>query len=81
VRSYDILAVEPTSEKLFQQACSAPLEVDIIVLSQADRQGFSLRVPMIKMALERGIFFELCYSAALSGRIKDQPPSSFRDTD
>lgn len=67
MKSYDIFAIEPTTEKLFQQACSSPMEVDIIVLAQADRQRFPLRVPTIKMALERGVHFELCYSGALTG--------------
>lgn len=54
------------SEKLFQQICAPPIEVDIVVMEQSNRQGFPLRVPTIKLALERGMYFEICYSPAFS---------------
>ena len=69
LKSYDIFAVQPTSEKMFQQVCSSPIEVDIIVLAQNTRQPFSLRVPTIKLAIERGIHFEICYSFALDSML------------
>ncbi|KAF9337352.1 hypothetical protein BG006_005159 [Podila minutissima] len=64
VLSYDILAVQPTNEKLFQAACGT-FEVDIISLDMAARLPFYLKHSTVGLAVERGIYFELCYSAAI----------------
>ncbi|KAG0028098.1 hypothetical protein BGZ81_005007 [Podila clonocystis] len=64
VLSYDILAVQPTNEKLFQAACGT-FEVDIISLDMSARLPFYLKHSTVGLAVERGIYFELCYSAAI----------------
>ena len=64
VQSFDILAVEPATEKLFQQACKT-LELDIISLNMTDRLPFFLKFPTVNAAIERGIHFEIVYSPAL----------------
>ncbi|KAF9954583.1 Ribonuclease P protein subunit p30 [Mortierella alpina] len=64
VASYDILAVQPTNEKLFQAACGT-FEVDIISLDMSARLPFYLKHSTVGMAVERGIYFELCYGAAI----------------
>ncbi|CAO3564361.1 unnamed protein product [Mortierella alpina] len=64
VSSYDILAVQPTNEKLFQAACGT-FEVDIISLDMSARLPFYLKHSTVGMAVERGIYFELCYGAAI----------------
>ncbi|KAF9191022.1 hypothetical protein BGZ51_007855 [Haplosporangium sp. Z 767] len=64
VSSYDILAVQPTNEKLFQAACGT-FEVDIISLDMSARLPFYLKHSTVGLAVERGIYFELCYSAAI----------------
>ena len=64
VQSHDILAVQPATEKLFQQACKT-LEVDIISLDMTDRLPFYLKFPTVNAAIERGIHFEILYSPAL----------------
>lgn len=63
-RSYDILAVQAASERVFTSACTT-LDVDIISFDLARRLPFRLRVPAVRAALARGISFELCYSPAL----------------
>ena len=63
-RSYDILAVQAASERVFASACTT-LDVDIISFDLARRLPFRLRVPAVRAALGRGITFELCYSPAL----------------
>ncbi|GFS26283.1 ribonuclease P protein subunit p30 [Elysia marginata] len=64
VQAYDIIAVQPTDEKTFQLACST-LDVDIICLNFSEQLGFSLKRPLIKLAIKRGIHFEILYSPAL----------------
>ncbi|KAL6067845.1 RNA-binding RNA processing protein rpp1 [Balamuthia mandrillaris] len=61
---YDIIAVQPSSDKLFQQAC-ASLDVDIITLDLTSRLPFKLKMQIASQALARGIFFELSYATAL----------------
>jgi len=64
VQSFDILAVQPATEKLFQQACKT-LEIDIISLDMTDRLPFFLKFPTVNAAIERGVHFEITYSPAL----------------
>ncbi|KAF9899879.1 hypothetical protein BX616_002797, partial [Lobosporangium transversale] len=64
ISSYDIIAVQPTNEKLFQAACGT-FEVDIISLDMSARLPFYLKHSTVGLAIERGIYFELCYSAAI----------------
>jgi len=72
VSSYDILAVQPTNEKTFQAACGT-FEVDIISLDLSARLPFNLKLPTVGLAVDRGIYFELCYGAAIRG--KRLPPN------
>ncbi|RUS73958.1 hypothetical protein EGW08_018273 [Elysia chlorotica] len=64
VQSYDIIAVQPTDEKTFQLACST-LDVDIICLNFTEQLGFVPKRPLLKLAIKRGIHFEIVYSPAL----------------
>ncbi|RUS23905.1 RNase P subunit p30-domain-containing protein [Jimgerdemannia flammicorona] len=68
VNAYDILAVQPTTEKLFQAACST-FEVDIISLDFSTRMPFYLKHTQVGQAIERGIYFEICYSAGIRGEL------------
>lgn len=60
-KSYDLLAVQPQTDKLFQQCCGS-LEVDIIALDMTRRLPFYLKPPQVRQAVERGIHFEILYS-------------------
>ncbi|KAL3147192.1 hypothetical protein ABBQ32_002693 [Trebouxia sp. C0010 RCD-2024] len=62
--SYDLLAVQPTSERVLQQACTS-LEVDIIAFDLAKRLPFRFKPGPLQLALKRGLFFEICYAPAL----------------
>jgi len=62
--AYDILAVRPTTEKLFQQCCGT-LDVDVISLDVTSRLPFYLKHPQVGQAIERGIHFEIVYSPAI----------------
>ena len=64
VLSYDILAVQPTTDKLFHQACTS-LAIDVISLDMTNRLPFFLKFPTVNAAIERGIHFEIVYSHAI----------------
>ncbi|CAG8744988.1 6969_t:CDS:2, partial [Gigaspora rosea] len=64
--TYDILAVRPTNEKTFQNACNT-LEIDIISLEMGSRLTFYLKHSIVGLAIERGIFFEISYAPAIRG--------------
>lgn len=66
VQTFDILAVQPTTEKLYQQACKS-LEIDIISLDMSRRLPFHLKFPTVHAAVERGVHFEIIYSTAFGG--------------
>jgi len=68
--SYDLVAARvsstagSTANKLFAKCCSS-LDVDIISIDLASRLPFHLRPQLCAQAVERGIHFEITYSAAL----------------
>ncbi|GAX73183.1 hypothetical protein CEUSTIGMA_g636.t1 [Chlamydomonas eustigma] len=64
IRSYDIAAVRPFSERALQQACTS-LEVDIISLDLGQRLPFKLRPQYIDAACKRDVRFEIQYSSGL----------------
>lgn len=61
VQSYDILAVRPETERMFQSACIS-LEVDIISLDLTSRVPFPIKAGYLRQALSRGISLEVLYS-------------------
>lgn len=64
ISAYDIIAVQPQNEKIFQLACSV-LDIDIISLDFSTRLPFYLKLPMVNLAIERGIHFEITYGASI----------------
>mmetsp|Transcript_14666 Transcript_14666/g.25563 ORF Transcript_14666/g.25563 Transcript_14666/m.25563 type:complete len:385 (+) Transcript_14666:33-1187(+) len=62
--SYDLLAIQPGSERVLQQACLS-LDVDIITMDATQRLPFKLKPATLRPALQRGLMFEVCYSGAL----------------
>ncbi|KAJ3023108.1 Ribonuclease P protein subunit p30 [Thoreauomyces humboldtii] len=62
--AYDLIAVQPTSEKMFQQACGT-MDVDIISLDMGNRLPWYLKQPTVNVAVTRGIFFEITYAPAI----------------
>eukprot|EP00474_Spongospora_subterranea_P009789 CRZ10247.1 hypothetical protein [Spongospora subterranea] len=65
IQSYDIIAIQPTTEKLFYQACQT-IDCDIITFDLSDRIPFMLKFPAVNSAIARGIFFEISYSSLIS---------------
>ena len=67
---FDLISVEPQSDKLFQQACQH-LDVDIITISCSEYAlPFQLKFPMISLAISRGIYFEVEYGPFISSEDK-----------
>ena len=64
VQSYDILSVQPTTEKLFQQVCQT-VECDVITFDMTSRMPFYIKHPQVNLAIERGISFEIKYTPAI----------------
>jgi len=64
LRSYDILAVRPTTEDLLQRCCK-DCQFEIVSLDLFQKQPFLLKPPMVSLAIQRGIMFEISYSPAL----------------
>uniref|UniRef100_A0A3B4ANJ3 Uncharacterized protein n=1 Tax=Periophthalmus magnuspinnatus TaxID=409849 RepID=A0A3B4ANJ3_9GOBI len=63
-RHYDLLAVQPDTDKLFLSACMT-YDIDLICLSVSDRLPFFYKRAPVFGALERGVAFEVSYSAAI----------------
>ncbi|XP_062509357.1 ribonuclease P protein subunit p30-like [Corticium candelabrum] len=64
-KSYDLVAVQPQTDKLFRQCCGS-LDIDIIALDMTQRLPFYLRPPQVRQATDRGIHFEILYSPMIA---------------
>ncbi|KAL4451365.1 hypothetical protein ABPG77_009437 [Micractinium sp. CCAP 211/92] len=63
-RGYDLVAVQPGNERLFQMACST-LECDLVSLDLCRRLPYRFKPAVVKAALARGLHFEICLAPAL----------------
>nr|XP_020472384.1 ribonuclease P protein subunit p30 isoform X2 [Monopterus albus] len=63
-RHFDLLAVQPTTEKLFHAACLL-YDVDIICISLTEKLPFFFKRAPVNGAVDRGVVFEVSYSAAI----------------
>ena len=64
VRRYDLLALEPTSERALSSACNNK-RADIVALQLGVRMPFRLRPAAVKAATANGVSLEVAYNAAL----------------
>ncbi|XP_008313214.1 ribonuclease P protein subunit p30 [Cynoglossus semilaevis] len=63
-RHFDILALQPTSEKLFHAACMT-YDVDIICVIVTEKLPFHFKRGSVNGAIDRGVMFEISYAAAI----------------
>ncbi|XP_061731756.1 ribonuclease P protein subunit p30 [Nerophis ophidion] len=63
-RTFDLIAVQPMTEKVFHAACMQ-LDVDMISLCVTEQLPFFLKRAPVTGAVERGVVFEVSYSAAI----------------
>ncbi|GEQ68751.1 hypothetical protein JCM33374_g2419 [Metschnikowia sp. JCM 33374] len=64
--AFDIVAVQPTTEKALQLT-TTNLDIDLVSLPMATRLPFFLKHKTIGSALAKGIKFEVCYSGLIAG--------------
>ncbi|XP_052179450.1 protein GAMETOPHYTE DEFECTIVE 1 [Diospyros lotus] len=64
LKTYDIVAVRPLNQNAFEQACQAS-EVDLIAIDFSEKLPFRLKQPMVKAAIQRGVYFEITYSGLI----------------
>jgi RNase P/RNase MRP subunit p30 len=60
LKSYDILAVIPKNEKMFELCCS-DVNVEIVSINMEEKFNFTSKKAQILAAIERGMFFEMNY--------------------
>lgn len=65
-QQFDILAVQPLNEKLFQLAI-ANLDIDLISFNFATKLPFFLKHKTVGSAIEKGIKFEVNYAQLING--------------
>lgn len=63
---FDLVAIAPVSEKALQTAVTN-LDIDIISLQMHERLPCFLKHKTVCAAVDRGVFFEICYSALIGG--------------
>lgn len=61
LKSYDILAIIPKNEKMFELACN-DINVDIISINFEEKINFYLKKTLILSAVSKNIFFEIIYN-------------------
>ena len=64
LQSYDLIAVQPLSERAFAFACTS-LDVDVISVDLSKRLPYRFRPDLIKTAIQRGLHFEILYAPVL----------------
>jgi ribonuclease P/MRP protein subunit RPP1 len=64
LRTYDIVAAHPLSQATFDHLCQVPYsqQLDLISIDFSHKLPFRLKLPMLKLALQRGLHFEIAYS-------------------
>ncbi|KAJ2682079.1 RNA-binding RNA processing protein rpp1 [Coemansia spiralis] len=64
---YDIVAVQPASEKILAAACGGAWEADMVALDMGRRWGFTAKQKLVGQALAQGLALEISYQPALAG--------------
>ncbi|XP_052773174.1 ribonuclease P protein subunit p30-like [Mya arenaria] len=64
IQNYDLIAVKPTSDKTFHQACYK-LNVDLITIDVTEKLNYKIKRTTINAAAQRGIKFEIQYAPAI----------------
>jgi ribonuclease P/MRP protein subunit RPP1 len=61
ISSFDILAISPRNEQMFDVACG-DINIDVITINFEEKVNFALRKTTILNAIKRGVFFEIIYN-------------------
>lgn len=63
---FDIIAIQPTTERALQLAATN-LDIDLILVNLSNRLPFFLKHKTVGSAIDKGIQFELCYASVVAG--------------
>ncbi|KAG8089330.1 hypothetical protein GUJ93_ZPchr0011g27685 [Zizania palustris] len=67
LRTYDIVAARPLTQAAFDHLCQAAFDhLDIVSIDFSHKLPFRLKLPMLKLALQRGLYFEIAYSPLIT---------------
>ncbi|KAL6653402.1 hypothetical protein ACP70R_008980 [Stipagrostis hirtigluma subsp. patula] len=67
LRTYDLVAARPLTQAAFDHLCQVQCQqLDLISIDFSRRLPFRLKLPMVKIALQRGLHFEIAYSPIIS---------------
>jgi len=71
LRTYDLVAARPHTQAAFDHLCQAPLSAQHLDLISIDfsshgKLPFRIKPPMLKLALQKGLHFEIAYSPLIS---------------
>ncbi|GJN28535.1 hypothetical protein PR202_gb16674 [Eleusine coracana subsp. coracana] len=68
LRTYDIVAARPLNQAAFDHLCQVPYsqQLDLVSIDFSHKLPFRLKLPMLKLALQRGLHFEIAYSSFLA---------------
>ena len=69
LKSYDIIAIIPKNEKMFELACG-DINVDIISINFDEKMNFFLKKSLILSAIDKNIFFEIIYNGFITDNSK-----------
>lgn len=61
MKSFDIIAVKPMNDKIFESCLSSEINCDIIVLNFDVKYSFMSKKHLITSSLEKGVFYEVEY--------------------
>ncbi|KAI9204324.1 RNase P subunit p30-domain-containing protein [Polychytrium aggregatum] len=64
LNSFDLIAIQPMTEKAFQAACGT-FDIDIITLDFSCRLPFFIKATTVNLAIQRGVHFEISVGTAL----------------
>ena len=70
LKAYDIVAIIPKNEKIFELACNNDLNVDLITINFDEKINFFLKKSLILSALDNNIFFEILYNGFITDNSK-----------
>eukprot|EP00112_Aurelia_sp_Birch-Aquarium-sp1_P026067 Seg900.8 transcript_id=Seg900.8/GoldUCD/mRNA.D3Y31 product="putative ribonuclease P protein subunit 3" protein_id=Seg900.8/GoldUCD/D3Y31 len=65
VQSFDLIAIRPANEKLFQQACLSLEHADILSMDLDSKIPFRMKHNTLGAAVERGVYLEVSYASAI----------------
>jgi RNase P/RNase MRP subunit p30 len=67
--TFDLIALRTSSLDIFHAACQS-YAIDIISLHCNERLAFELNLHDIKNAMNKNVYFELCYAPSIRGKIQ-----------